>query len=56
MFIKFEKEIKHCAECPFKKQVKEMGYSADECSLLGCYTTVPSSGIRKDCPFIKTQV
>jgi hypothetical protein len=55
MLIKFEKEIEHCMECPFKEQVREMGYSGYECSLLGCYATIPSIHIRNDCPFNKTQ-
>jgi hypothetical protein len=53
MLIKFEKEIEHCMECPFKEQVYEMGYSGYDCSLLGCYATIPSIYIRKDCPFAK---
>lgn len=55
MLIKFEKEIEHCMECPFKERAYEMGYGGYECSLLGCYANIPSIHIRNDCPFKKEQ-
>ena len=51
MKIKIEIEIENCYECPFAKEVREMGYCATECGQLGCYSTIPDRGIRKDCPF-----
>jgi hypothetical protein len=51
MVIKIEIEIQNCNECPFTMKVDEMGYHAIECSKLGCYSTIPEQGIRKDCPF-----
>lgn len=51
MVIKIEMEIQNCNECPFAVKVNEMGYRATECGKLGCYSTIPKQGIRKDCPF-----
>lgn len=51
MKIKIEIEIENCYECPFAKEVREMGYCATDCSQLGCYSTIPDRGVRKDCPF-----
>jgi hypothetical protein len=54
MKIKIEMEIKSCWECPFAREVREMGYNATECSKLGVYNSIPNKGFRKDCPFIKS--
>jgi hypothetical protein len=51
VIIKFEKEIKHCYDCPFTCNVYEQGYSGTDCSKLGAYSTIPKEGIREDCPF-----
>lgn len=53
MKIKIEMEIENCTNCPFTVQVREQGYSARECTKLGCYSAIPNKGIRKDCPFIE---
>lgn len=57
MFIKFKfrKKIEHCKDCPFKTSTYEFGFCADVCSRLGCYETIPSVGIRDDCPFAKKE-
>lgn len=53
VIIRIEKEIENCFDCPFVKKVYEHGYSGSDCSKLGCYSTIPEKGIRKDCPFRK---
>ena len=53
IIIKIEKEIENCFDCPFVEKVYEHGYSGSDCSKLGCYSTIPEKGIRKDCPFRK---
>jgi hypothetical protein len=53
MRIKFGKKIEHCVDCPYKASTYEFGFCADVCSRLGCYESIPSVGIRDDCPLAK---
>lgn len=55
MKIKIEMEINNCYECPFTVKVREHGYSDTECSKKGSYSSIPTQGIREDCPF-KNQI
>ena len=55
MKIKIEMEISHCYECPFTVRVREQGYSSTDCSKCGPYCSIPTQGIREDCPF-KSQI
>lgn len=46
--VKFEKDIKHCYLCPFKKT----SHPFDVCPLLDEYDQIiPYKGIHKSCPF-----
>jgi hypothetical protein len=53
MKIKIEMEIEHCYQCPYADYVSEMGYNGTECKLLGAYSTIPQTGIKKNCPFLQ---
>lgn len=56
MKIKIELQIENCYECPFKKRVYEQGYSATDCTKTGIpYDTIPPKGIKKNCPFRKSE-
>ena len=55
MLIKFREKIEHCKDCPFKASTYEFGFCADVCSLIGCYDSIPSVGIRSDCPLAKKE-
>lgn len=53
MKVKIEMEIEQCCNCPFAEFYTEHGFSGYLCTKLSPYTTIPQTGIRKDCPFIK---
>ena len=55
MKVLIEENIKNCTECPFVEHYTEFGFSGDICKKLSSYTTIPQTGIRKDCPFIKKE-
>jgi len=54
MKILIEEDIKNCTQCPFAEHYTEFGFSGDICTKLSPYTTIPLTGIRKDCPFINS--
>ncbi len=48
--------IVDCQKCPFKKEIKDFGYSSTDCTLLSPYTKIAKDGIRNDCPLKKENI
>lgn len=56
--VKFEEDISHCYQCPYKETLHAMNnYSFEICRLLDGYDqTIPYKGIHKSCPFREKNV